>query len=90
MTTVAHVLPQFKHSVPRCTAKSKRTGNLCRQPAMKNGKCRFHGGKSTSAKTVEGKRRRDTARLTHGYYSKESKEERRQMRTALNMMCDAL
>lgn len=29
-----------------CTAKSKRSGNLCRNPAMENGKCRMHGGKS--------------------------------------------
>ena len=33
-------------SLPRCTAKSKTTGKQCRQPAMKNGKCYWHGGKS--------------------------------------------
>ncbi len=32
---------------PRCGARSKRTGNACEAPAMKNGRCRFHGGKST-------------------------------------------
>tara|TARA_B100001123_G_C15224851_1_gene992747 strand:+ start:294 stop:743 length:450 start_codon:yes stop_codon:yes gene_type:complete len=29
-----------------CGAKAKRTGLPCRQPAMKNGRCRLHGGKT--------------------------------------------
>jgi hypothetical protein len=29
-----------------CGAKSKRSGELCRRAAMKNGKCMMHGGKS--------------------------------------------
>lgn len=40
-----------------CSAKSKRTGKLCMNIAMKNGKCRNHGGLSTGPKTKEGKRR---------------------------------
>jgi hypothetical protein len=32
----------------RCGAKT-RTGSTCRQPAMKNGRCRLHGGKSPAA-----------------------------------------
>lgn len=35
------------HAAPRCGAHSRRTGNPCRSPAMKNGRCRMHGGKST-------------------------------------------
>jgi hypothetical protein len=50
---------------PRCGAKT-RAGCACRQPAMRNGRCRLHGGKSTGARTVEGRRRARTARLVHG------------------------
>jgi hypothetical protein len=32
----------------RCGAKT-RAGSICRQPAMKNGRCRLHGGKSPGA-----------------------------------------
>lgn len=31
---------------PRCSAIAKSTGVQCTQPAMANGKCRFHGGKT--------------------------------------------
>jgi len=33
---------------PRCGAKT-RAGSPCRQPAMKNGRCRLHGGKGPAA-----------------------------------------
>jgi hypothetical protein len=52
-------------SAPRCGAKT-RAGCACRQPAMRNGRCRLHGGKSTGARTAEGRRRARTARLVHG------------------------
>jgi len=52
-------------AAPRCGAKT-RAGCACRQPAMKNGRCRLHGGKSTGARTAEGRRRARTARLVHG------------------------
>lgn len=32
--------------LPRCSATARTTGEPCRQPAMENGKCRFHGGKT--------------------------------------------
>ena len=35
--------------IPRCGAKT-RSGGLCGQYSMANGRCRFHGGKSTGAK----------------------------------------
>ena len=51
----------------RCQARSKRTGNQCRAPAvaLKN-VCRFHGGNSTGPKTPEGRQRCAQARTTHG------------------------
>ena len=33
---------------PRCGAKTRR-GSSCQCPAMTNGRCRLHGGKSTGA-----------------------------------------
>jgi hypothetical protein len=60
---------------PQCSAHSKRTGLLCKQPRM-SGKqvCRFHGGKSTGPKTVQGRQRIREANLRHGRYSKITKE----------------
>ncbi len=52
-------------AAPRCGAKT-RAGCACRQPAMKNGRCRLHGGRSTGARTADGRRRAQTARLVHG------------------------
>ena len=39
---------------PRCGAKTRRRGTPCQGPAMRNGRCRLHGGLSTGAKTAEG------------------------------------
>jgi hypothetical protein len=36
------------HLSPRCGAKTRR-GAPCQSPAMPNGRCRIHGGKSTGA-----------------------------------------
>jgi hypothetical protein len=55
---------------PRCGART-RAGCACRQPAMKNGRCRMHGGLSTGPRTSEGRRRAQTARLVHGYRTAE-------------------
>lgn len=51
----------------QCAAKSKRTGQQCRAPAIA-GKttCRFHGGKSTGPRTPEGRQRCAQARTVHG------------------------
>ncbi len=56
------------NAAPRCGART-RAGGVCRQPAMPNGRCRLHGGKSTGPRTAEGLRRSRTARLVHGRYS---------------------
>jgi hypothetical protein len=55
-------------AAPRCGART-RCGGTCRQPAMKNGRCRMHGGLSTGPRTPEGLARSRRARLTHGGYS---------------------
>jgi hypothetical protein len=55
---------------PRCGAKTRAKG-CCSQPAMANGKCRFHGGKSTGPRTAAGRKRAQAARLTHGFRTAE-------------------
>ncbi len=52
----------------RCGAHT-RAGGGCRQPAMKNGRCRMHGGLSTGPRTAEGRARCAAARRTHGFYA---------------------
>ena len=59
--------------IPRCGAKT-RPGHPCGHYTMKNGRCRYHGGKSTGAKKPHTK---------HGFYTKESIRERSIMRTLL-------
>ena len=60
------------NAAPRCGARTRR-GCPCRGPAMKNGRCRMHGGGSTGAKTAEGRARIVAARTIHGRYSAESR-----------------
>lgn len=64
-----------------CGAKTRTNGNKpCRQPAMANGRCRLHGGKSTGAKTKEGKQRIIEANIKHGFYSAKERAERKLVR----------
>jgi len=64
--------------VKLCGAKARSNGNQpCRKPAMANGRCRFHGGMSTGAKTAEGKLRQKMSNLKHGKYSAETIKLRR-------------
>ncbi|MCJ8344812.1 hypothetical protein MJH12_04675 [bacterium] len=61
-------------SLARCNAKN-RSGDNCKQAAMKNGKCYFHGGRSTGPKTIKGKVKPSQNALKHGAYSMEEKAE---------------
>ena len=67
-------------SIKRCGAKARQNGHKpCRQPAMANGRCRLHGGKSTGPKTSKGKIRSAQANFRHGMYTTEAMLERRRM-----------
>jgi hypothetical protein len=57
-----------------------RRGTACRCPAMRNGRCRLHGGLSTGPKTREGIERIRQARLKHGRFTKAAIAERREAR----------
>ena len=58
------------HLSPRCGART-RTGRQCRSPAMRNGRCRMHGGGSPGA--PKGNRNA----FKHGYYAADALERRR-------------
>lgn len=72
-------------AAPRCGARTRR-GTVCLAPAMKNGRCMFHGGKSTGPRTKEGVERLRVARTTHGAYSSEAKHWRRNIRALLALV----
>jgi hypothetical protein len=66
----------------RCHAKT-RSGAPCEAPAMKNGRCRMHGGKSTGPRTREGIEKIRAAHLKHGEYTKEAQQDRKRFRDLL-------
>ncbi len=71
----------IKMGAKTCNSKKKRVkGQLCRQPAMRNGRCRLHGGKSTGPKTIEGKKKAAQANYKHGRYTNAAIAERKRMR----------
>jgi len=75
----------LKNIIRFCGAYSKQNnGKPCRQPAMANGRCRMHGGKSFGPKTIEGKVRSARANYKHGLYTKEAVFERKKMRIMMN------
>ncbi|MBA3014958.1 MAG: hypothetical protein KKD63_14400 [Proteobacteria bacterium] len=57
-----------------CGARTRK-GGTCRQPAMMNGRCRLHGGKSKSGK--------DHGRYKHGRFTKEAKADREMLSALL-------
>ena len=70
------------NAAPRCGARN-RADQPCRAPAMPNGRCRCHGGKSTGPTTQQGLQRLRAARTEHGFYSAEGRLFRRTI-TALH------
>ena len=58
------------HACARCAART-RAGTSCRSPAMRNGRCRLHGGLSTGPTSPEGLARLVQARTVHGGYGAE-------------------
>lgn len=77
----------------RCTAKSKRSGEQCKKPALKTSrtqKCDFHGGRSTGPKTDAGKARQRAAVLKTGDYTKEAMEDKARSVRVLAGLEDAI
>ena len=61
---------------PRCGARTRRKSK-CMSPAMRNGRCRMHGGASTGPKTKSGKRNSARANLRHGRFQRSAIEARK-------------
>jgi len=76
--------PLAMHFAPRCGAKCKRTGLPCKGPAMANGRCRLHGGKSTGAP------KGNKNALKHGLYTKEMLAEKKAVQKLLNQAKETL
>lgn len=55
----------------KCLAKTRKK-TPCQSPAMQNGRCRMHGGKSTGAKTNAGLKKISETHLKHGRYTKDN------------------
>ena len=66
-------------AVPTCGAKT-RCGAPCLNYAMRNGRCRMHGGASTGPKTAAGLAAMRAAVTIHGGRSRETIEFRRLVR----------
>lgn len=63
----------------RCKAKSKRSGEQCKNYALKNtAVCRMHGAHG-GPKTQLGLLKCKKSRLKHGFYTKEAREELREL-----------
>ncbi len=61
----------------RCLARSKRTKQQCRAPAIKGKQvCKTHGGKSIGPKTTKGRQRCAEARTIHGNETRKVRSER--------------
>ena len=66
------------HQARRCQAKTRR-GSVCQSPAMKNGRCRMHGGTSPGAP------KGNKNALKHGRYTAEATERRKEIAELLAM-----
>lgn len=77
----------------RCTAKSKRSGEQCKKPALRMSrtqKCEFHGGRSTGPKTQAGKTRVAAAHTVHGRETREQRAERSAASARISQLEDAM
>ena len=78
---MSKTLPPFLSPLsPRCGAKT-RAGSPCQGPAMPNGRCRLHGGKSPGAPTGKA-----NGNYRTGHWTKEAVAERRQMARMIREM----
>ena len=80
-----------KITCSRCQAHSKRTKLQCGAPAEKGKRvCRFHGARSTGAKTEAGKIRSATASITSGEYTRSALLENDRQKALVRVLEDAI
>lgn len=68
-----------RHPLKCCGAKT-RAGGRCGQVPMANGRCHFHGGKSTGPRTAKGLERMRQAKTKHGWRGDEGRRLREMIR----------
>lgn len=61
--------------IQRCGANT-RSGGFCGHYSMRNGKCRYHGGKATGARNPH-------RPLKHGFFTKEAIAQRKKFASLL-------
>src|SRR5437764_1407961 len=69
----------------RCAAK-RRDQQACQSPAMSNGRCRMHGGKSTGPRTPEGLQAIRRANTRHGLRSAAFLAERKEAAASMRFI----
>lgn len=82
-----------KISCPRCQGTSRRTKLQCGAPALKTSKtqkCKFHGGASTGARTIEGRQKISASLLVHGHETNKIRAERQLKTLELRQLEDIL
>ena len=80
-----------KITCARCQAMSKRTRLQCGAPAERGKRvCRFHGARSSGAKTEEGRLRIARAKTQHGDETRQARAERSGMSAKILTMEDIL
>ena len=72
---------------PRCQAKSKRTKQQCRSPAIRGKRvCRIHGGRSIGPKTQQGRNLCGAAKTLHGRETRAIRAKRQQALAELKLL----
>jgi hypothetical protein len=73
----------------RCGALTRKR-TRCQSAAMRNGRCRMHGGKSTGPRTPEGKERSRMASWKHGRRCRAYTDARREANQAVRLLRQVL
>ena len=72
---------------PRCQAKSKRTKQQCRSPAIRGKRvCKVHGGRSTGPRTQQGRNLCGAAKTLHGRETRAIRAKRQQPLAGLKLL----
>ena len=72
---------------PRCQAKSKRTKQQCRSPAIRGKRvCRIHGGRSTGPRTKEARNLCGAAKTLYGHETRAIRAKRQQAEAELKLL----
>ena len=78
-------MSEVPHDSSVCGAKSRTNKHKpCRRISMANGRCHLHGGKSTGAKTTEGRLIQKMACWKHSSQSKEAIAEAKMVRQMIH------